>query len=92
MRTPQERIAKRRADMPEIHRATYDRAMQGKSLKSGVKSFCLECMGWQKEEVRLCCSPACPLFPYRPYKPKRKQAAEGLSFAPESTNNGGDEL
>lgn len=76
--------AKRRTDMPEIHRACYDRAMGGKSLKSAIKSFCLECMAWQKEEVRLCCSPACPLYPYRPYK----HAAEGVNFATESTKKG----
>lgn len=67
-----ERIRKHRQNIPIIHRATYDRAMQGKSLKSATKSFCLECVMWQKEEVRLCPSVQCPLYPYRPYKQKAK--------------------
>lgn len=67
MKTPAEKIAKRRADMPVSYRGIYDRAMGGKSKAAAIHAFCLECMGWQREEVRLCTSPACPLFPYRPY-------------------------
>jgi hypothetical protein len=61
-------IDERRAEMPEIHRANYDKAQRGKSMKAAIKAFCLECVCWQKEEVRLCTSPACPLYSYRPYK------------------------
>ena len=82
-----ERIRKHRGQIPKIHRLVYDRAMQGKSLKSAVKSFCLECYQWDKEEVRACPSVQCPLHCYRPYKPQ-KQASQGLSFLPESTNSG----
>jgi len=81
-----ERVRKHRADIPKIHRKTYDRAMQGRSLKSAVKSFCLECVCWQKEEVRKCTSLACALYPYRPYRVS-KQASEGLSFGEESKNS-----
>ena len=66
-----EKIAKRRADMPEVYRANYDKAMTGKSLKAASKAFCLECVQWQREEVRLCPSYACPLWLYRPYKDKQ---------------------
>jgi hypothetical protein len=83
-----ERIRKHRADIPRIHRKTYDKAMQGKSLKSAIKAFCLECCCWQKEEVRLCTSFACPLFLYRPYKENSKHASQGLSFDTESQNSG----
>jgi hypothetical protein len=83
-----ERIRKHRSDIPKVHRKTYDRAMQGKSLKSAVKAFCLECACWQKEEIRLCTSLVCPLYPYRPYKEKSKQASEGLSFGAESKSSG----
>ena len=75
MKTPQERIAKYRADMPKIYRGIYDKAMSGKSKSSALHTQCLECMGWAREEVRLCCSPECPLFPYRPYSGS-KQACE----------------
>lgn len=85
-----ERIRKHRADIPKVHRKTYDRAMQGKSHKSAVKAFCLECVSWQKEEVRLCTSLACPLYSYRPYKEKSRQASEGVSFGVESTNGRAD--
>jgi len=61
-------IARRRADMPKVHRHNYDKAVSGKSMKAATKAFCLECVQWQKEEVRLCSSLACPLYPYRPYK------------------------
>jgi len=64
--TPEEKVAKRRADMPKMYRGIYDRAMEGNSRKAGIKSFCLECMGWVRKEVELCTSPACPLYPYRP--------------------------
>jgi len=89
-----EKIARHRADMPRIYQATYDKAVSSKSLRATVNSFCAECCMWQREEVRLCTSLACPLWPYRPYrnKPKKtdkpeissKNASEGLSLAPES--------
>jgi len=82
-----ERIRKRRADIPPIHRKIYDRAMQGKSMKSAIKSFCLECCGWQKEEVRFCTSLACPLYPYRPYRISNR-SDNRTGFDTESKNTG----
>lgn len=64
----QKRIARRREDMPKPYRRTYDRALSGRSLKAAVKAHCLECMGWQREEVRACTSYPCPLWPYRDYQ------------------------
>lgn len=61
-----QRIAKHRADMPRQFRRVYDIAMSGRSLRAAVNSQCIECMGYVLKEVRLCCSPQCPLFPYRP--------------------------
>ena len=92
MRTREKQIAEHRAQMPRIYRATYDKAVSGKSLRAAANSFCAECCMWQREEVRLCTSLACPLWPYRPYrdKPKRcsKNASEGVSFGAESKNTG----
>lgn len=82
-----ERIRKHRSDIPKIYRRTYDRAMQGKSHKSAVKAFCLECCGWQKEEVRHCTSLACSLYPYRPYKERQNHTSQGLCFSTESQNS-----
>ncbi len=65
--TVEGKIFRRRSSIPVSYRGNYDRAMSGKSMKCAIKAMCLECMGWDREEVRLCCSPACPLYPYRPF-------------------------
>ncbi len=86
------RIAKRRADMPKIYRGTYDKAMAGNSLRAAINAQCLECVQWQRVEVRLCPSTPCPLWPYRPYKPNEtgkaipcsNQPPDGPDFGAES--------
>ncbi|MFC1675567.1 hypothetical protein ACFL3G_00720 [Planctomycetota bacterium] len=45
MLTRKEQIADRRSEIPEIHRANYDKAMRGKSMRAATKAFCLECVG-----------------------------------------------
>ena len=86
MKTPAERIAKRRADMPKAYRRNYDKAMTGKSLKAAGKAFCLECVMWDRNEVKLCPSVACPLFPYRPYASSQNPSESG--FIDIETENG----
>jgi hypothetical protein len=81
----QEKIAKRRADMPAVHRANYDLAVSGKSRKAAIKAFCLECVQWEKEEVRLCTALACPLYAFRPYKAS-KDCDNQPVLEPESKN------
>lgn len=88
MKTPAEKISKRRADMPKAYRGIYDRAMTGQSKAAAIHSFCLECMGWQREEIRLCTSYPCPLYPYRPYGISQ-DAPDRPDSAPESTNGVG---
>lgn len=78
-------IEKRRADMPKVYRGVYDRAMRGQSKSAAIHAFCLECMSWQREQVRLCTSYACPLFPYRPYS-SPEHAADGADLPPELAN------
>ena len=87
--TPEERIAKRRADMPTAYRRNYDKAMAGKSLKAAAKAFCLECVMWDKNEVKLCPSVACPLYLYRPVRISKNTSESGF-FDPESTNDEGE--
>lgn len=92
----EKRIAKRRADMPRVYRGIYDKAMTGKSLRAAVNAFCLECVMWQREEVRLCPSTPCPLWLYRPYREDTVKAEKSSGFsktphqgpdsAPESSN------
>lgn len=66
MLSQEQQIEKRLSQMPSIYGKNYRRAMRGRSLKSAVKAFCLECVGWQREEVKLCTDLGCPLYPYRP--------------------------
>ncbi len=61
-------IAERRAQMPHKYRRVYDRAIEGKSLRSSVTAQCLECVCWQSREVTLCTDLACPLYAVRPYR------------------------
>lgn len=91
MRAQEEQIAECRKQMPRIYRATYDKAISGKSLRAAVNSFCAECTMWQREEVRLCTSLACSLYSYRPYRNKptgrSKNNSEGLSFGAECSKS-----
>jgi len=66
-------VLKRLTDMPETYRGIYLKAMEGNSLASAAKAFCLECMGWARSEIPLCTAPACPLYPYRPYTGRTEQ-------------------
>ena len=63
-----DKIQKRINDIPEIYQNHYKKAMNGRNRTAAVKAFCLECMGWQRAEVKRCDSAACPLHPYKPYK------------------------
>lgn len=65
-------IAKRLEDVPETLRRTYLRAVGGRSKPAAIRAFCSECTGWEREEVRLCTAPACPLYPYRPFMGRKR--------------------
>ncbi len=56
---------KRLQGVPPKHRPAYRRAWDGNSRKSAIRAFCLECVGWSENEVRLCRSVECPLYKYR---------------------------
>ena len=70
--TRKAQIAKKLAAMPESCRATYKRAMSGKSRLAGVKAHCQECFCYSeyRANVRDCTITTCPLWPYRPYRSK----------------------
>jgi hypothetical protein len=61
-------IARRREGISVLYRATYDRAVSGKSLRAAVNAQCLECVCWQRIEITNCTDLACPLYAYRPYR------------------------
>lgn len=81
----QEQIAERRSQMPRSYRAVYDKAVQGRSLRASINSFCLECVCWQIEEIRKCTDLACPLWAVRPYQ-LPQNAREGRSGRRRSKN------
>ena len=76
---------KRRDDMPAAYRPNYEKAMSGKSLRAATKAFCIECVQWKRNEVRLCPSVACPLWLYRPYQDSLENSDDGF-IDPESSN------
>ena len=37
------------------------------TARKAIMEFCLECMMWDRDEVKKCTAPNCPLFPFRKY-------------------------
>jgi hypothetical protein len=73
----------RLAEMPQIYRKQYMKAVNRKSLRAAIKAHCLECCGWEREEVKLCTDTGCPLFQYRPFVPRAvasKKSPESSDF------------
>jgi len=68
IKTQAGQIEERLKQIPKSYRSAYRKAMRGRSLRAAVNSFCLECVGYQREEVKICPDKGCPLYPYRPYK------------------------
>ena len=88
MKTRKEQIVERQKQMPRIHRANYDKAMKGKSRKSAMHAFCVECCGYQINEVYLCVDLGCPLYPYRPHSRVSTVVSEDTPKRPELMNSG----
>jgi len=80
----QAQIAERRKQIPKLYRATYEKAIGGKSRKAAMHAQCLECCGWQIKEVFLCTDLSCPLYPYRPKSRVSQVAPESVPDKPES--------
>ena len=66
-------VEDRLSQMPKLYRGAYLRAMGGRSRRSAIRAFCLECTGWQRAEVARCMALACPLFSYRPFQEERSE-------------------
>lgn len=82
-----EKIAHRRLQIPKAYRATYDKAVRGKSLRAAINAQCLECVCWQIREIRNCTGLACPLYTVRPYQNSQNSRDEGF-IGGESKNSG----
>jgi hypothetical protein len=63
-------------NVPVKYRATYERALAGRSAKAAIKAHCLMCCYWQIREVQRCTDPACPLFALRKRYFKRESGPE----------------
>ena len=54
---------------PASLRKQYVESLNGESGKArALKVKCLECSGWDREEVKKCTVKSCPLWQVRPYK------------------------
>lgn len=60
-------FARMRKQYPRTSLALIEKAEAG-SLRAALKLMCLDCTGHQREEIRHCQCPGCPLFPHRPYQ------------------------
>ncbi len=78
-----------KSDIPKKYRATYDRAMSGKSRKAAVRAYCLSCMDWRESEVRLCPTKTCPLHRYRILSAP-SQAQKNCARATQTTQEAND--
>jgi len=58
-------FANHERSIPRRYHGMYRRAASGKSRKTAIRCFCLECVAWQEREVGLCSDLRCPLYPYR---------------------------
>jgi hypothetical protein len=81
----EEQIQQRLDQMPTSCRRTYKKAVAKKSMRAALNSFCLECVDYQREEIKACTDMACPLWAYRPYRISQK-AQRGHFKLVESTN------
>ena len=61
-------IRVRLSQTPKSYRATYLRAVSGKSIRAAVNANCVMCCGYERDAVRTCSALSCPLWPYRPYQ------------------------
>lgn len=79
-------VTKRLSQIPVTMQAPYRAAVAGRSKSLAIKSFCFECMGWDRAGVKSCTALACPLWAYRPGSKKRakKRAKKPVVASPES--------
>jgi hypothetical protein len=70
--TPAERSAITvyiRDSVPDKHKIATERALLKQVPRSvAIKTKCLACCNFDREEVKLCAVYTCPLNPYRPYQ------------------------
>jgi hypothetical protein len=68
-------------DIPQKFEKLYRRAKGGRSQSAAIRSFCLECVGYVLEEVKLCTDAGCPLYEYRMTGCKVPKSADSTQTA-----------
>ena len=64
-------------DASEKYRGVMRRAYAGTaSPRTAIKAFCLQCVGYLREDVTSCTALACPLHGYRPYQRREGEGGE----------------
>lgn len=61
------KIQRRVAGLPPSARQSYLRAVSGGTTTNAIKAFCMECVGYDRAEIEVCTSLACPLYLFRPF-------------------------
>lgn len=57
--------------VPEKHKIATRRALLGQITRStAIRVKCLQCSGYQREEISVCTVSTCALWPVRPYTAK----------------------
>jgi hypothetical protein len=70
-------ITRRLQEMPSKHRSLYLKVINGEaSPRQCIKVMCLECVGWQRNDVAHCTAPECPVYQHRPFKAPLEDVAE----------------
>ena len=60
---------KRVQDAPESCQGVLTKSYEGiASPRAAIKAFCLQCVGYKREDVASCGALACPLHQYRPFR------------------------
>lgn len=76
MKTPQERITRRRSFVPAKYLKLFDRCIAGTaSPREAIRVQCLECWGYVRMEAETCDNICCPLFQYNPLRRPAKSPA-----------------
>lgn len=78
--TKQEKLDVRAIQLGEVEKVTvkyrgvFEKAFTGLVRPAAVKAKCLQCVGYNRADVRDCEKSICPLWQYRPYRtPEQKK-------------------
>jgi hypothetical protein len=63
------------SSVPEKHKLATRRALMGQIARStAIRVKCLQCCGYQRDEIKQCLVITCALYPVRPYQDSNEEA------------------